>query len=268
MRGTRFVILLGLACAVGAHAAEPLPDRRAVRPGGPPVSGAAPSPTQQTLIDLLTQLEALQTELRQLRGQLEVQNHEMERLKNRQRDATADFDRRLIEIERRGSSGAAAAPPGGSTTITTPAIGGGAPRSAAPAPPAGPLTPGEQQAYDAAFALIKQGLYDRAAASFREFITRYPKSRLADGAQYWIGEAAYAQRNYKGAREEFEKVLTEYPNSAKTADAMLKIGYCQYELGAFDKAREVLTQVTTRYPNTSVAKSAEVRLAKMSKEGR
>lgn len=254
-------MLVGMACATVAHAAQPLPDRRAVRPG----AAVPAAPTQQTLVDMLMQLEALQTELRRLRGQLEVQTHEMERLRNRQRDVAADFDRRLLEIERRGGQGPAAG--GGSTTVITPAIGGTAPPTVPPAPPSAPPTPGEQRAYDAAFALMKQGLYERAAASFREFIGRYPKSRLADNAQYWIGEASYVVRNFKVARDEFEKVVSQYPHSPKVPDAMLKIGYSHHELGEADKARAVLNQVVQRYPNTGVAKSAEMRLAKI-KESR
>lgn len=262
MRVAARLILCGTACvAIVAQAAEPLPDRRAVRPQSGVASPSAP-PTREALLDVMSQLDALQNEVRQLRGQLEVQGHELERLKSRQRDAISDVDQRLQAIERRAPVAAAntPTPSSGPTTIVTPPISSGD----APTQPSG----SEQQAYEAAFALMKQGQYDRAAAGFRDFIARNPKSALADNAQYWIAEAAYVTRNYKVARDEFEKVLSRYPNSPKTPDALLKIGFSHYELGVFDKARETLNQVTSRYPNTPAAKSAETRLAKMAKETR
>ena len=255
------LFLFGTTCvALAAHAAEPLPDRRAVRPQAPVTSPGAPA-TREALLDIMIQLDALQNEIRQLRGQLEVQGHELERMKNRQREAITDFDQRLQGLERRAPASAPAPTTGsGPTTIVTPPVSSndaGVPPSAS-----------EQQAYEAAFGLMKQGQYDRAATSFRDFIMRHPKSALADNAQYWIAEAGYVSRNYKVAREEFEKVVARYPSSPKVPDALLKIGFSYYELGAFDKARETLNQVVSRYPNTPAAKSAETRLAKMAKEAR
>lgn len=263
MRSHALIALTLLVWAAGPAAAQTLPDRRAVRP---PASGApvAPAPgVQQSLVELYTQLEALQAELRQLRGQIEVQTHELERLKSRQQDALVDFDRRVRELERRAQTPT----PSESTGLTTPPVG--SPLGATTAPPrAATPTPPEQQAYDAAFQLLKQGLYDQAGKGFSDFIARYPKSALADNAQYWVAEAAYVRRDFRAALDEFNRVVMDYPDSPKVPDALLKLGYTHYELGAYDKARESLNQVIARYPNTSVAKSAEQRLAKLAKEGR
>lgn len=212
---------------------------------------------REVLADMLLQLEQVQAELRELRGKVEVQAHELEALKARQRDLLGDIDRRVSEIERRGAAPLAAE--------------GAAKPGAATAAPAEVVTANlaqEQQEYDAAFALLKQGQYDRAGKRFRDFVRVHPKSPLADNAQYWIGESAYVVRNFKQALEEFSKVVQGHPDSAKAPDALLKIGYCQYELAEWGKARETLNQVIARYPNTPPARSAEQRLAKMKKEGR
>src|SRR3989344_4691497 len=146
------------------------------RPGLPPVVGlggggtpASSSPSREALTDLLQQLETLQTEVRNLRGQVEVQANEIERLKARQRELLADIDRRVSELERRGT--AAPAP----DATTAPVV----PGSAASAGSAQ-----EQQDYDAAFTLMKQGFYERAAKGFRDFIAKYPQSALRDNARY------------------------------------------------------------------------------------
>ena len=243
--------LLVLAVAATTSAAAELPDRRAV--AGKP---AAEATTRNTLLDLLRQLEELQTEVRQLRNNVEVQGHELNQLKGRQRALYDDLDTRLREAERRGSATAPAAP-------AAPAVA-----APAPAPSAARVTTAtQQQEYDAAFNLMKQGLYDRAVKSFRAFLAKYPDSGLADNAQYWIAEGNYVLRNYKLALEEFTKVVND-PQSPKAPDALLKIGYVHYELGAYDKARKTLGEVQKRFPGSGVAKLAEVRLDKMKKEGR
>jgi tol-pal system protein YbgF len=219
-----------LLAAAPARAAErkPSPEMTALR---------------QSIADLTIELEQLQTEVRELRGQIEVQTHELDTLKSRNRETLADMDKRLREAERRASSSVATPP-------SAPADGAA-------------VTGNEQQEYEAAFALLKQGNYERASNSLREFLVKYPKSELAANAQYWIGASQYEMRNYKQAVEEFGKIVDKYPSSPKMADALLRLGYSHHELGALDKARETLQQVITRFPNTAQAKSAEIRLTEV-----
>jgi tol-pal system protein YbgF len=219
-----------------------------------PVSSAAAS--QETLLQLLQQMEELQTQLRGLQNQLEVQDHALEKLKARERALIDDLDRRLRELERRGQGAQTPTAAGGQTQELKPAT------AEAKSPDAQ-----EQQEYDDAFVLLKQGSYDRAIKGFRGFLAKYPNSSLADNAQYWTGEANYVLRNYKPALEEFSKVMNAYPNSPKLPDSLLKIGYIHYELGARDKARKALTDVIARYPNTAAAKLATKRLQEMDKKG-
>jgi tol-pal system protein YbgF len=255
-RAITLVLLAGIL--PGPVSAADIPDRRS----SPASTAPAANPARETLVDLLLQLEQLQTEVRSLRGQVETQTYELERLKNRQRDVLADHDRRMRELERRGG----VAPASGAST--PPADKPGEHAAGTQPGATAPVSASEQQAYDAAFALMKQGQYSKAAKSFREFIGKYPRSQLADNAQYWIGEALYVGRNFKAAREEFAKVASDYPGSDKTADAALKVGYSHYELGEWSKAREAFTATIAKYPNTRAAKAAEERLAKMKKEGK
>ncbi len=227
-----------------------------------PAADKADSPSADTarrdaLADMLLQLEQLQAELRDLRGKVEVQTHEMEALKARQRDLLADMDRRLSEIERRGAT-TSAAPADAAKPVT----------AAAPSEAVIANLAQEQQEYDAALVLLRQGQYDRAGKRFRDFIRAHPKSPLASLAQYWVGESAYVVRNFKQALDGFNKVLQDYPDSPKVSAALLKVGHTYYELADWGKARETLNQVIIRYPNTQEARFAEQRLAKMKKEGR
>ena len=58
----------------------------------------------QALLKMLESLEALKTEVRDLRGEIELQSHEVGQLKQRQRELYLDVDRRLQHIEVGGSA--------------------------------------------------------------------------------------------------------------------------------------------------------------------
>jgi len=251
-----FPLLAALLLPVpGVSADDGLPDRRAVKVAAKQPADAS---LRDTMLDLMQQLESLQRDVRDLRNTVELQGHELEQLKSRQGTLYDDLDRRLRDAERRGTPAAAVPAPGAvATVVPTP---GGTPATRT-------TTPQQQQDYDAAFGLMKQGLYEKAIKAFRDFVARYPDSGLADNAQYWIAEGNYVLRNYKLALEEFTKVLKD-PQGMKAPDALLKVGYVQYELGAYDKARKALTDVQERYPGTTVARLAATRLEKMKKEGR
>jgi len=269
------VFAVALVSAGTTVAAEP------ATASAPPPAAAAPaqSPETRRLLELLGRLDQLEREVRQLRGDLEVTSHDLKGLKDRQRELYLDLDRRLRALEVGGVHQApAAAPPPSPASAAPPTAATAAPGSAsaaaAPAPASsspGPATaapsPQEHQAYEAAFNLLKDGRYPQAITAFQQFLKAHPASGYADNAQYWLGEANYVSRNFKGAANEFGKVLSNYPSSPKIPDAMLKLGFTYYELAKWGEARSTLQDVIKRYPQSTAARLAETRLQRMSKEG-
>ena len=261
-------------------------------------AGVAHAQQSGQLLEILQQLTRLETEVRQLRGQVEQLTHENNRLKSQQNDLYVDLDQRMRTLETGGSSAAAgqlvvqppssqaiAQPSLPATPMPAPGAAAGAsasqaapvtvgqPTPAAPAvavaPPVAPVDPAKEQAdYKAAFNLLKVGKYDEAIVSYSEFLRKYPAGKYAANAQYWLGEANYVTRQFPVAIEEFKKVISNYPQSRKLPDAMLKIGYIHYELKQSDDARRVLSELTQQYPGTTAARLAENRLQRMKLEGR
>jgi len=229
------------------------------------------------LVELFDQVSTLQKEAQKLRGELEVQAHEMESLKKRQRDLYVDIDRRLHRLETAGVQGGVAAPtgvavaPAGAVKPLVAAGGVNSPSSSvgavapAPLPVLDPVA--ERKDYDNALAILNELRYEEAATAFRGFLKQYPGSSYADNAQYWLGEVYYVTRDFKAALEEFGKLLKGFPDSPKVPGAMLKMGYSQYELKDWKAAADVLGQVVQRFPATSTAKLAQERLERMKKEG-
>ncbi|MGH2901134.1 MAG: tol-pal system protein YbgF, partial [Solirubrobacteraceae bacterium] len=114
--------------------------------------------------------------------------------------------------------------------------------------------------YRAAVDLVKGGKRDEAVAALRAFIARYPHHDYADNAQYWLGEAFYAEKDYARALVEFRRVIEVYPRGNKVPDALLKVGYCYQSLHQTEKARAVLEQVVNLYPKSEPATLAAKRL--------
>lgn len=227
----------------------------------------------QGLVDLLIRLDSLQQEIQQLRGDSDVTAHTLKEIKKRQRDLYIDIDRRLLQLER-GSAGRApqAVNTAPATSVTTQPASTTAPASKVPAPVAAAATSPadearEQQAYQKAFDLLRELRYAQAMDAFRQFIKDYPDGRYAHIAQYWLGEAGYAQGQFKTAIADYQALLDNYPKSPKRAQAMLKIGYSQDKLKDTAAAEKTFARVIQQFPGTTEAGQAE-KMLKQIKSGK
>ena len=209
----------------------------------------------QSLLDLANQNEAVHSDLRAMHNDIDQLTNSLEAGRKQQRDLYADLDRRMKALESRGGAGAGSGAAGSGDA----GAGGSGTDSAAGAAD-------DKAAYQAAFDLLKNSLYDRAIAAFQKFLVAYPTSQLADNAQYWLGEAYYVNKSFPEAQAAFQRVVDKYPQSRKRPDALLKIGYCQYESKQWDQAKGTLTQVTSQFADTPAAHLAQQRLDKMATE--
>lgn len=224
------------------------------------------SSLNRSIIELLNKLDELQKELRQLRGDFEVVNHELSGIKRRQRELYLDMDRRLRDVERVGAY-ALIDPVSTTKSGTSQQSVSDSTQPTASIKPLAP-TSAEKDSYRSAWNLLKEGRYDRSVKAFGDFLLKFPKSSLAGNAQYWLGEANYVSRKYKRAVIEFKHVMTTYPDSLKRPDAMLKLGFTYYELKQWDKAREMLESVMQNHPKSSAARLAGIRLKRLQNEER
>ncbi|HIP53120.1 MAG TPA: tol-pal system protein YbgF [Chromatiales bacterium] len=235
----------------------------------------------QSLSDIMLQLQRLQQEVQQLRGELEIQAHAIESIKKRQRDLYLDIDNRLSQMKapaaEAGASDTTPPPVPAAAAKTPPAAVAKSPATAekaASTKPSGGTQPpaaekggegGEESAYQQAFNLLRQGRYGEAINAFKAFRKRYPSGSFADNAQYWLAEAHYVNQDFKAALEAFSKVVDEYGASPKVPGAMLKIGYVHQELGQKGKAQEIFKRLLKEYPDSSEARLAKKRLAAINK---
>ena len=201
--------------------------------------------TQQSMLELVNQIELLKREIQSLRGQIEVVNNGVESNAKRQRDMYVDLDTRLRRIE----PGVAAAPAPTTDAGTTP-----------PAP-AVAASADETRIYESAQQQRRIGNYKGAIVSFQSFLGQYPKSSLAHRAQYWIGDSYFNLRDYKNAIASQQKLLAGYPDSASAPDAMLNIASSQSEIGETANARKTMDSLVARYPASEAAEKAKRRIS-------
>lgn len=269
--GPRLTIML-------AALALPLAAVSAPQPGVVELQSRLDRLESVTLVDLLTRMQVLQAELRELRGALERIEHRSGAADTSAVAQYRDLDARLSRLEAgAGTTTDGRTPPG--TTTGSPASGaapwpapgaGAAPGSSA-LPPTAATPPGapasaaqsEQAEYEQAFALLKAGRYGDAERELRGFLARYPEGRLADNAQYWLGEIHFVARDYSNALNEFNQLLTRYPDSPKVADGLYKIGSIHAEQGRAGEARRAYEDLLARYPESTAARLAQERLQRL-----
>lgn len=198
--------------------------------------------TNQSLLELAQRIDALQSDVRSLRGDVELLQNQTEGGRNQTRNLYGDLERRIAALETLGGVGA---PSAGAGTAVPPAAAGAG---------------GEQASYDAAFNALKGADYPKAIQAFKSFVATYPDSPLASNAQYWLGEAYYVTREYNAALEAFRKVTTDWPDSRKAPDALVKVGFTQAAMGKNAESRATLEEVTRRYPGSEAATLAADRL--------
>ena len=199
----------------------------------------------QSMLDLQSQIEALNTEIRKLRGQNEETTHGLQDAEKRQKDFYVDLDTRLRHFE---SAEEAA-------------------KEAAAKPPVAPVSAdsndpvSEDRAFEAAYGLFKAGSQAIAVKAFQEFLKKYPDSVHAPNANYWLGKAQFALKDYKGALDTYQGILKDFPETPKTADVLYGIAVCQQGLKRHIAAHKTLRQLVAKYPASEAASKAKKLLA-------
>lgn len=191
----------------------------------------------QGLVDMQNQIELLKQEVANLKGDLELAQHNLDATQQRQKDLYTDTDGRLRKLET-----------------------GPAPVASVPAPAPVPVEEKDVKAFADADALSKAAKHKEAFAAFDAFLKDYPNSKLAPDALYGMGYSQFALKNYKSSIATQQKVLDLHPDSAKVPDAMYSIANSQIQLGQVANAKKTLRDLIAKFPNADVAPNAQKRL--------
>lgn len=107
-----------------------------------------------------------------------------------------------------------------------------------------------------AIELLRQENYQDAIAEYNKVIKLLPKSKIAQDAQYWIGQTYFRMGQLDEALSIFEKLVKDYPGSAIVPVTQLMMARVQKEKES-EKLRKAQRQVASQKgiiidPNTGV----------------
>lgn len=199
-------------------------------------SGEDTGQMRHSLLDLQSQIESLRVELAKQRGQNEQLVRDISELQQKQKQVAQSVDQRLAQIE------PAKVTVDGQEFVADPA---------------------EQSEYEAALASFRAGKFADAQGAFGKFVAAHPRSGYVPSAQFWLGNAQYATRDYKTAIATFKALLAAAPSHARAPEAALSIANCQLELKEVNGARKTLEDLVRAYPQSEAAVAAKERLSRM-----
>ncbi len=202
----------------------------------------------KTLAEAVQNITALRQELQELKGSIEEAQHFIQEGTSKNDKILREFDYRLTGVEERMTLQASELAELSSKMI---------PKKK------GVVTEAESTLYRRALTEINLQNFKSSLQLFTQFLEKYPRSVLADNAQYWKGEALYASKDYPNAVLEFQKVIKKYPKSEKVPGAILKQGYSLYEAKEYLDSKAFLQKVITNYPKSDEAAEAKERIQKI-----
>jgi len=220
------------------------------------------------------EMDQLKEEMRFLNGRLDENNHLLKQ--SIERDTTegnsvSELREQMVRLELRLdriSSYLGLEPMIPPTEKDTPTAPVAVPQVKKPAkPPAQPtpevIIPSDQKLYDVNMDLYRKEKYEEAIVGFKNFLRKYPKSKLADNAAFWIGESYMALKQYEQAILAFQKVMKKYPRGNKVPNALLRQALAFYELNDKTSAKLLLRKLIKKYPKSNEAKIAGRKLKTM-----
>lgn len=110
---------------------------------------------------------------------------------------------------------------------------------------------GPKALYDHAFSLMSNNDLNGAKAAFKFFVTKYPHDDLAGTANFYWGDAYYAQQKYEKAAKRFLLGYQHYKNSEKAPDMLLKLAMSLDQIGEKTKACTTLKKLKSEYAKAS-----------------
>ncbi|HNL35942.1 MAG TPA: YbgF trimerization domain-containing protein [Agitococcus sp.] len=226
---------------------------------------------------LYQQVQQLQQEVRDLRGQLEVQANIIERMKQDARSRYLDLDQRITDLKNRPQPEVAnttpSTTPTATTTTTTTTVNAATatnPTTATPTTEATTATTppvvnpdDDKRAYFAAYQTFKTGGPNKAINPMRNFIKTYPQSTFIPSAYYWLGEfyLAASPADVNNAKKSFRIVVDNYADAPKAASAMLKLASFADVDGKTQDAVKLMLRIVKEFPKSEEATAAKAYLS-------
>lgn len=102
--------------------------------------------------------------------------------------------------------------------------------------------------------------YEAAQSEFGDVARYYPNDNLAGNAEYYLGEIAFRQHDYKATVKYDNAVLNNFSGNVKAPAAQLRKGQALITMGQREAGIREYRALIHRYPQTPEAEAARSRL--------
>ena len=246
------LIFTAMLCLSAVSYAIPI-EQRALSTAVTPETNTAQQ--GQQLWENKQEIQKLQTQVRQLLGKLEEQEHRLDELNKELQNRYTDLDQRF-EILAEQVNGPEDQPEADTDQTETPASSS----TSTTLPTVNNLKEAtDQVAYNAAYEAYQAGGATKAIPLMVKFIDSHPNSPYISHAHFWLGEfnLQLSPPKIHEARDNFEVVVGNYPQSAKAPTALYRLIEIAMKVDQDKlKARSLYQQLIQKYPNSSETKSA------------
>lgn len=192
-------------------------------------------------MNLLSQIDTLQQDLRELRGTIEEQQNLIQLLQQKQEKLFLNLESRLdnLKVDQH--------------TIST------------------NNDQSEKALYDNAYSLLRNNKYESSILAFQNLVSQYPDTVYASNAYYWLGELYLVQWQQDRSKvdlltqskDAFNTVIDKYHGQEREGHALLKLALIEMDLDHIAIAKEMLEEIVGKYPNSAMARVAANNLQKI-----
>jgi len=212
---------------------------------------------RQSQGELLLQIEQLRQETQALRGLIEELSYQLSQMSSDQKTRYLDLDQRLGELVRIQKDAVAVKP----TQPSPSGVRGGF----EPSPMAQVTAPevSDQDAYNAAFEMIRERKFDEALMALDSFVQAYPDSKLVLDARFWRGQVFDVLGRDQEAIETFKALTLAAPDYRRILQVKVKLGKLLIKNQDVLNGRKILQEVITESPESVEAGLASRELEKI-----
>lgn len=106
-----------------------------------------------------------------------------------------------------------------------------------------------------------KGNIDAGKEGFDLYLKNFPNGEYVEASRNYLGDIAYAKKNYQDAAVAYALLLKDYPKSKSTASYRLKYARSIILLKKTDEAKQYLQSIIQDFPSSQEAKRAREVLA-------
>ena len=214
---------------------------------------------RQSQAELLLQIDQLRQETQALRGLMEELSYQLGQMSSDQKTRYLDLDQRLGELVRIQKDAVTA-----QSTQMTPGAGSavdGSDDSVANQNQVPQIA--DQDAYNAAFQLIRERQFEAALSAMESFVETYPDSELVLDARFWRGQVFDVLGRDQEAIEAFKSLTLVAPDYRRILQVKVKLGKLLIKNQDVMNGRKILQEVITQAPESVEAGLASRELEKI-----